>query len=1090
MRKFITLALSLFTIAVMANPVDKKVTEQIAVNQYAHFAPSNISDYTVANVFETTYNGVVTFYTYTFKSGGFVIVAADDASIPVLGYSHEGNVDPDAYNPSAKAWFEDYSRAISEISNSKLSNTTTRPLWDNILNNNMERSMLDVAPLVTTTWDQGCYYNTLCPADAGAGYGACGHTYTGCVATTMAVIMKYNQWPVNGVGYHTYTDPAYGVQTANFAAATYDYAAMPAKVTTANAEVAKLMYHCGVAVNMSYGTDGSGAFSEDVPFAMINYFNYNTACHRIAQEDYTLIDDWYALLRADLDASHPIYYSGSSSAGGHAFICDGYRLSDNKFHFNWGWSGSYNGYFAIGALNPGGSNFNENNAAIIGCYPGNNATAWIAQNTHFTAASRGIQYMHAVDEQVAWATAYDGAAKSTTINEFTLTNNGGETWTTGQVKGGTTYGLGNICALNGEIAYVTLYNGVGNQDNTCGIYKTSNHGLTWQQLPGALQGSTSFANNVYFWNEQEGMCHGDVKDGYFEIYTTVDGGTTWQRVPKANITGGTAASGEGGWTSVIEATGENTIMFGSNKGKVYISDDRGFTWRISSTNITPVSNGGINAISFTDPMHGLVAQTQTPVKLCRTSDGGATWENITPTGPFLTNDLMSVPGSNGTYLSTGAATGATGISYSLDAGSTWTMFPATDHIQFLGGDYASSTCGYAGSFNTDANNGGMYRMIGSLGVAPGPQISTDPSQIAETTQPDQVVTAPLSIINHGDADLTWTITLTDTPAWLSVDQAAGTTAAGETTLVTVTLDATSLVANEYTSSIVIANNSATPIIEIPVSLTVATQGGNNLILDFEPYADFTLSIDPWTNLDVDGSVTWGIQDVTFPHAGEPMAFIVFNPLTTTPPISGMETHGGERLGVCMASQTPPNNDYLISPKLLLGDDAKISMWVKSYTDKYGLEEYNVLVSTTDMSPASFQLVAGPIEAPADAWTNVEYDLSAYTGQQAYVAIQCVSNDKFMFMVDDISITFSTGTHNMNVADQFRIYPNPANDMLNINGKSKIISLSLINTNGQVVLQSNVNSTDYSINVSNVPTGLYMLRLTTNEGVMTSKVSIK
>lgn len=1394
MKKIITLALSFLTVALMANPVDKKVAERVAFNHYSHYAPSNISDFSIEGEFETNYNGLVTFYTFNFKSGGFVIVAADDASIPVLAYSFEGTVDQNTVNPAAKSWLENYSKAISELNTTKMSNQETRPQWDQILQKQMNRSILDVAPLVATNWDQGCYYNAQCPAASGA---PCGRVWTGCVATTMSVLMKYNEWPVNGVGYHTYTHPLYGVQTANFANTTYNYAAMPNSVTTANASVATLMYHAGVSVNMQYGVDGSGAYSEDVPFALINYFNYDAACHLEAKIDYPVIDDWYALLRADLDASQPVYYAGSSTAsGGHAWILDGYRLSDNKFHFNWGWSGSYNGYFAIGALNPGGSNFNDENRVIVGIVPGNNPTAWIVQNSHFTAPSRGINYMHAVNETVAWASAYDGAGTGATINEFAKTINGGETWTTGQVLGGTTYGIGNICALNGNIAYVALYNGVAAQNSTCGIYKTTNGGLTWAQLPGALQGSLSFANNVYFWNEQEGMCHGDVKDGYFEIFTTVNGGTTWQRVPQANITGGTPASGEGGWTSVIETAGENSIMFGTNKGKVYISDDRGFNWRVTNSNITPGTNGGINLIAFTDPQNGIVAQTVAPISYRRTSDGGLTWETFTPTGSYMTNDMTAIPGSNGIYVSTGAS-GTIGAAYSTDAGSTWTTFPGTSAKQFLATDFYNNSVGYAGGFNEDQNNGGIFRMLGTLGVSPGPQIVADPAAITSTLAPGLTENIPFFLINNGDADLEWSITLDGTPGWLSLNTTSGTTPAAGTTEITVTIDATGLSSGSYSSALLIANNSINnTLLEVPVTLnvqstldpptdlaaavtgnnvhltwnapggstgefffddfesyenftldfspwttndvdgantyvidgyiwpnggdpqsfiifnslatdpamsenvafsgektascfnsvpppfnndwlispkrlinsgdiasfmalsytdqyglerftvsvsttttdpsafTVISEGayvtapadaygeftydlsdyagqevyvainclsqdaffflvddffigapgkkpisihnpaiagnlsktvtgantpmpntirggerellgynvyrngnqinssmvtttsyddnglaagtyeyhvravytegesansnaavavissGNTLILDFEPYADFTLDVTPWTNLDVDGSDTYGIDGITFPHAGEPLGYIVFNPLTTTPAVTGMEAHGGARLGASFASITPPNNDFLISPKLLMGDDAKINMWVKSYTDQYGLEEYKIVVSTTDLNPASFVTVAGPIQAPADAWTNVEYDLSEYSGQEVYVGIQCVSNDRFIFMVDDIAITFSTGINNPDIAKHFSIYPNPATNFLNIKGDIDIINLNLVNTSGKIVLESMVNDNEYSVNISEVPAGLYMLRLTTKVGVVTSKISIK
>ncbi|HLO90820.1 MAG: T9SS type A sorting domain-containing protein [Chloroflexota bacterium] len=338
---------------------------------------------------------------------------------------------------------------------------------------------------------------------------------------------------------------------------------------------------------------------------------------------------------------------------------------------------------------------------------------WIPQASGFTTASRGIQYMDAVNDQVVWASAYDGSGTGATINEFTRTVDGGDTWVPGDVLGGTTYGIGNICGISADIAYVALYKGSGNQDNTCGVYKTSDGGVTWTQLPGALQGSASFANNVYFWNEQEGMCHGDVRDNYFEIYYTTNGGTTWTRVPAANIANGTPLSGEGGWTSVIEAVGDSTIIFGTNKGRVLISHDRGITWRASVTGITAVTNGGINEIAFVDENHGLVAQTATTVAVRRTNDGGLTWEPVTPTGAFLTNDLIAVPGTESTYVSTGAATDLSGISFSYD-GVNWEYFTDTEGIQFLAADFIDPFTGWVGAFNESATVGGMYKFNGSL----------------------------------------------------------------------------------------------------------------------------------------------------------------------------------------------------------------------------------------------------------------------------------------------------------------------------------------------------------------------------------------
>lgn len=258
MRKLFTLILSFLTVSLISNPVDQKLAEQIALNQFAHNAHAGKIPHSVVASYETIYEGITTFYTFNFSTGGFVIVAADDASIPILAYSYEGMYDPNAHNPAVNEWLENYSKAIIEIKQGKLSNSETLPLWDQIVNNNLAKSVLDVPALVETNWDQGCYYNALCPLEPNAGYGTCGRAWTGCVATTMAALMKYHQWPQTGISYHMYSHPDYGIQSANFGNTTYNYAAMPNSVNTANEAVATLMYHAGVSVNMDYGPDGSG----------------------------------------------------------------------------------------------------------------------------------------------------------------------------------------------------------------------------------------------------------------------------------------------------------------------------------------------------------------------------------------------------------------------------------------------------------------------------------------------------------------------------------------------------------------------------------------------------------------------------------------------------------------------------------------------------------------------------------------------------------------------------------------------------------------------------------------------------------------
>jgi len=798
MKKLSTLAISLLLVVfATANPVTIEKARLVADNYFRHY--SGKSELTLKESSVIEYKGTITCFIFNYEGGGFVVVSADDAAVPVLAQSNTGNFPAEFSQPNLKYWFDGYNQEIKGAVDSRLSNEYTIGSWNKLLNNNFDRGTNDVDPLVTTSWDQGAWYNYYCPAASG---GQGGHVWAGCVATAMGQIMKFHNFPEQGVLSHSYTHPTYGQQTANFGATTYNWAQMPTQATSSNYQsIATLLYHNGVAVDMNYGIDGSGAQSSDVPWALNTYFNYDpSTISLVYKADYSLTE-WKNILIEDLTASRPIYYAGDDGSSGHAWVCDGYRSSDSKFHMNWGWSGSGNGYFTIGALNPPGYSPNQNNHAVIGIQPYNpdlivritnmgpqqivpyrsafdincsvekgtattvnlyiddnivytsaqasfvyswptaayalgshtvkvvalnetdtvyhqvsvGLSEWIPQASGFETQSRGIFYLHAVDSLVAWAVGYDGSGGSATTNDFTKTVDGGTTWVPGDILGGSTYGIGNICALNGDTAFAAVYNGAGNQDNNCGIYKTMDGGSTWTHLTGALQGSASFADNVYFWNENEGMCHGDTRDNYFEIYTTSDGGATWTRVPKANIGGGAnPASGEGGWTSVIEATGDSTIMFGSNKAKLYISHDRGYTWTISATGITPSTNGGINVIAFKDKMHGLVAQTATTVVVKETSDGGATWQTVTPTGPFFTNDISFVPGTENTYVSTGAAEGAYGASFSEDGGHSWTLFEGTDQSQFLACDFASNSCGWAGGFNTSTTEGGMFKYVGIL----------------------------------------------------------------------------------------------------------------------------------------------------------------------------------------------------------------------------------------------------------------------------------------------------------------------------------------------------------------------------------------
>lgn len=352
------------------------------------------------------------FYVYENANGeGWVIVAANDAVTPVLAYSETGHFRTDNLPVNVKSWMGKYNKFIEKIEADGVeASEEATEQWKNLRKApRAVQATVVVGPLIKTTWDQDSPYWNLCPGSGSS------KAYTGCVATAMAQVMNYWQWPVQGTGSHEYQplDPnsttgakskRYGKQSANFGATTYDWANMKNSYSTGSyttveaTAVATLMFHCGVATEMMYGNDadgGSGTYTVNyddwtdpacAQNAFVTYFKYKksglTGYMRDGDEyggttyyQKWSDDDWTAMIKAELDKKHPIMYGGAGSGGGHSFICDGYNDAD-YFHFNWGWSGENDGYFKLSSLKPGSGgagggsyDFSKDQDVIIGIVP-------------------------------------------------------------------------------------------------------------------------------------------------------------------------------------------------------------------------------------------------------------------------------------------------------------------------------------------------------------------------------------------------------------------------------------------------------------------------------------------------------------------------------------------------------------------------------------------------------------------------------------------------------------------------------------------------------------------------------------------------
>ena len=300
----------------------------------------------------------VFYYVFEEAAGGFVIVAGDDAARPVLGYAAVGSYDTDNLPPNFAFWMQEKQR---EIRYAMQQNLPKNPEWDYYEAGGnaplRASSSASAAPLLQTKWDQTAPYWNLCPKDNGQ------PTYTGCVATAMAQIMKYYNYPARGRG----ESPAYNsgviVPMVNYEI-NYDWENMlpsyrGGETPQQENAVATLMLHCGASVKMRYSTNESGAYLRDIPVALTTYFGYDRSIQIYDRLYYSSgsavynFDDanWEAMLRTQIDAGRPVMYSGSSVYSSHLFVCDGYD-DNGMFHFNWGWGGNYDGYYATSVLNP------------------------------------------------------------------------------------------------------------------------------------------------------------------------------------------------------------------------------------------------------------------------------------------------------------------------------------------------------------------------------------------------------------------------------------------------------------------------------------------------------------------------------------------------------------------------------------------------------------------------------------------------------------------------------------------------------------------------------------------------------------------
>lgn len=332
------LSLAVLSLMAMTAVQAAEVSEQLAVS----VAKQKVSG-EVASVKAFDYEGQKAYYVVQFHEGGWVLVSADDMSQPVIGYSPDGYYQTENQPENFNGMMEVWSRQI--VRNAK-TYRSRHAGWDSESRPAAARANAatsgKIDPLISVKWNQTGSFQKYCPTNSD------GQAVVGCVAVGMAQAMSVAKWPARPVGEFSYTSASFGYQYINYdQEPDYNWSAILSGAN-ANDDVARVLWHCGVAVKMDYGVDGSGAQSAAIATALQRNFQYPASVKFYSRSGYT--GSWDDLVLTELQEGRAVAYSGHDPVKnyGHCFNLDGY--DGQWFHVNWGWGGANNGYFGLDGL--------------------------------------------------------------------------------------------------------------------------------------------------------------------------------------------------------------------------------------------------------------------------------------------------------------------------------------------------------------------------------------------------------------------------------------------------------------------------------------------------------------------------------------------------------------------------------------------------------------------------------------------------------------------------------------------------------------------------------------------------------------------
>ncbi len=716
-------------------------------------------------------------------------------------------------------------------------------------------------------------------------------------------------------------------------------------------------------------------------------------------------------------------------------------------------------------------------ALAVSSAVGQASASWsITQNAAWPKVSTGVRLLSAVDANVVWAHGYDGTAPSRNYSWFTRTINGGTSWASGNIYSSTvtpivgdtnSFKIASMEGVDANTCWVASYLKAG--QNKGAIHRTTNGGVSWQNMTaaGMYTNAASFCNIVTFGTPLIGITMGDPHPGIaneYEIWRTTDGGNTWSLVPGANIPNPSSAN-EFGLTGVYTKLGSNNIWFGTNEGRIFRSTDAGLTWNVSTLDPSSV---GINEIAFSTPLNGyawLFDASQSLVQY-NTTDGGVNWTMIPALNPNLgLNNMGAIPGTSH-YASCGAGTTNQIISFSSNAGVTWTDWGSTT-IQYLTVDFVNNTTGWAGGFSdpTTVGIGGIYKYSG-------PAITSPAAPTAAFSAP------PVLCLSTGSTVLNNSSTGSPAPtySWSSSPAAvfSSPTASNPTVTFasaqsyTLTLTATNATGTNVATQVVVVQACTAP--------TAAFNGNANACRNYS----YTVN-----------NTTTGAPAPTYNWSTSPSGSVTISNASATAPIFTFGASGVYSItlvatnasGTNTAVQTvtvgpcPPAVSFTIPANTCVTTNSI------SATNTTSTSITSTVSHAWSASPAGAQFSNPSAPGPSISFTST----GIYT-----ITLNSTNVSGSASTTQTVNVGACAGVYENTGALAFiSVYPNPSTGVFSVSNSvnNDNINYTVTNILGSTVVSGKFNNSK-NVDLSNQAKGIYFITFESNGNKMTKKIIIE